>query len=225
MKHCIDRYFYRDALVPLPSSEGRSGPAAAAAAAQAKAAVAQPRLALRMRGRPRPINRGIHSALLDAVRNACAATRLKEGRQISIVDGEAIAAPSGVDADDLYDTERTAARDLWANVVLCGGGSMLPTLSERIAAELATAAKAARPSSAAVASASASASAGDGASTPQPAEFVELKALNLVAGEKRHHAVWRGGAMLAELESFRAMWIRKNEWEEHGGVIVRQRQL
>jgi actin-related protein len=228
MRKCTDRFFHRDALhmpdharttpAPSPSPSATPDPAA-------PVSTVDPRLALRMRGRRRPVHRGVHSALLGAVQDACAAARRAEGRELAMgADGETRCVALDCDFDDLSDAEKTAARDLWANVVLCGGGSMLPGLIDRLGAELKAMAKAATRPGSAVSRPVTAASVGS-LSVELPPYLSEMKALALVAGAQRQHAVWRGGAMLSELDSFRAMWIRKSEWEEHGDVIVRQRQM
>ena len=49
--------------------------------------------------------------------------------------------------------------------------------------------------------------------------------VNVVAPPERHHSVWAGGSVLAALETFKAMWITKAEYDESGPAIVHSKCL
>ena len=86
-------------------------------------------------------------------------------------------------------------RELYANIVLSGGGAAFPGMAERLSAELRRLA----PSS------------------------VKVNVLALAPPEQRLHAAWIGGSILASLSTFQHMWMTKMEYEEVGSAIVHRR--
>ncbi|KAI9722423.1 MAG: NuA4 histone acetyltransferase subunit [Chrysothrix sp. TS-e1954] len=80
------------------------------------------------------------------------------------------------------------------NVVVTGGGSLVPGMTDRINYEL---------------------------QTLYPTPRVRLQAPGNVA--ERKYAAWVGGSILGSLGSFHQMWISKREWEEHGSGIIEKR--
>ncbi|XP_006629826.2 actin-like protein 7A [Lepisosteus oculatus] len=42
----------------------------------------------------------------------------------------------------------------------------------------------------------------------------------VVAVPERNYAVWRGGSILASLQAFQSLWVRKEEYEERGPFII-----
>jgi len=82
-------------------------------------------------------------------------------------------------------------RDLYSNVVLSGGTTMLPGLAERMAKELRELA----PSS------------------------MQTK-VRVHAPPERKYSVWIGGSTLASLASFSKMWITRDEFNESGPSLV-----
>lgn len=49
--------------------------------------------------------------------------------------------------------------------------------------------------------------------------------VKVVAGAGRQHSAWRGGSVLASLPSFPQMCVSRQEYQEHGNVIVRKKFL
>jgi len=82
-------------------------------------------------------------------------------------------------------------RDLYSNVVLSGGTTMLPGLAERMAKELRELA----PSS------------------------MQTK-VRVHAPPERKYSVWIGGSTLASLSSFSKMWLTRDEFNESGPALV-----
>jgi len=82
-------------------------------------------------------------------------------------------------------------RDLYSNVVLSGGTTMLPGLSERMAKELRELA----PSS------------------------MQTK-VRVHAPPERKYSVWIGGSTLASLSVFSKMWLTREEFNESGPTLV-----
>lgn len=84
-------------------------------------------------------------------------------------------------------------RDLFANVVVTGGNSMLPGFSERLTHELRD------------------------ACAPQ---MFKLKMIAAGFAAERRFSVWIGGSILASLGTFQQLWISKQEYDETGAQIV-----
>merc|ERR1712159_133904 len=81
-------------------------------------------------------------------------------------------------------------RDLHGSVVLTGGGSLYPGLSDRLLNEL---------------------------SIKAPAQKTKVVAPTLSA--ERRFASWIGGSILASLGTFHQLWMSKKEYEESGSVL------
>jgi len=86
-------------------------------------------------------------------------------------------------------------KDLWGNLVLCGGGSMFTNMRERLDAVLFDHA-------------------------PQNVKTKVVASMNSV---ERRFATWIGGSILASLGSFQQMWMSKQEYEEHGANLVQRK--
>jgi actin-like protein 6A len=87
-------------------------------------------------------------------------------------------------------------RDVFANVVVTGGSSMLPGFSERLTHELRD------------------------ACAPQT---FKLKMIAAGFAAERRFSVWIGGSILASLGTFQQLWISKQEYDEAGSQVVRQK--
>ena len=49
--------------------------------------------------------------------------------------------------------------------------------------------------------------------------------MKVVAGAGRQHSAWRGGSVFASLPSFSNMCVSRQELQEHGTTIVREKLL
>ena len=83
---------------------------------------------------------------------------------------------------------------LYGNVVLTGGSSVLPGLAERLTEELILLAP---------------------AHTTVHVEAPQTR--------EHTHAAWRGGSALASLPAFQALWITREEYEAHGPAVVHKK--
>ena len=83
-------------------------------------------------------------------------------------------------------------KELYGGVLLCGGGSAISGLKERVERELIEAA-------------------------PPGAKVKVVAAHSL---PERKNAAWIGGSILASLGSFQQMWMSKAEYQEHGASLV-----
>lgn len=91
-------------------------------------------------------------------------------------------------------TDVDSRTPLLSNIVVVGGGSMLPFLTDRLSLELTTLA---------------------------PMQRIKIHAPGNTT--ERKHSSWLGGSILAGLGSFHQLWISKQEYEEHGSAIVHAR--
>lgn len=85
-------------------------------------------------------------------------------------------------------------KDLYANIVLTGGMSLLPSMSDRLLKDLNT--------------------------NLSPALKAKVQLPNTTA--ERRFGVWIGGSILGSLGSFHQMWVSKAEYEEQGDVLFRK---
>jgi len=83
-------------------------------------------------------------------------------------------------------------RDLYFNIILSGGTTLLPGFKERLEKEL----------------------------TERLHSAFRVRVVTTAAGLERRHGVWIGGSILASLGSFQQMWLSKQEFMEHGATIV-----
>ena len=84
-------------------------------------------------------------------------------------------------------------KELYTNILLTGGSSIMSGLPDRLHREL-------------------------GYVLPQ-----KFKLVSVAAKDERRYGAWVGGSILASLGSFHQMWISKQEYEEHGSAIVHRK--
>lgn len=85
-------------------------------------------------------------------------------------------------------------KDLYANIVLSGGTTMFPGLSERLTKEVQKLAPSATSSK-----------------------------VKVIAMPERKYSVWIGGSILSSLSNFQCMWITKAEYDDSGPQIVHRK--
>lgn len=85
-------------------------------------------------------------------------------------------------------------KDLYCNMVLSGGTSMLAGIHERFTKEMT-------------------------ALCPSPWVFPP----GVIAPPERNYSVWIGGSLLSSLSSFQQMWISKGEYDESGPSVVHRK--
>ena len=92
-------------------------------------------------------------------------------------------------ADCIRACDTDMRRELWGGIVVSGGSSLLPGLTDRLQARL-------------------------GEIVPQTS--MKVKMIAATAPAERRFAVWIGGSILASLGSFQQLWMSKAEYEEQG---------
>ena len=85
------------------------------------------------------------------------------------------------------------AKNLFANVVLCGGSTLFPGIADRMQREMTTLA----PSS--------------------------VRRVKVFAKPNRQILAWVGGSVIGALPSFKHMWIARQEYDEFGPCMVHQK--
>ena len=85
-------------------------------------------------------------------------------------------------------------RNIYENIVLSGGSSCFPGLTERLDNEI----------------------------CKLTSHYMNLH-VKIIAPKDRMFSVWNGGATLAELSTFNTMWITKAEYDEVGSAIVNRK--
>lgn len=98
-------------------------------------------------------------------------------------------------------------RDLYGNVVLSGGTTMLPVLPDRMQKEVA-----------ALAATSMKVCLYDGIFCS--VVFKMAPQVKIVAPAERKYSVWIGGSILSSLSTFQNLWCSKQEYDESGPGIV-----
>lgn len=88
-----------------------------------------------------------------------------------------------------------ARKELLANVVVVGGGSLTDGVIPRLQSDL---------------------------SRLLPAH-IKTKVISSMLPIERHHSAWIGGSILGICGSFQQLWISREEYQEYGSIIHRQR--
>ena len=91
-------------------------------------------------------------------------------------------------------TSMEMSKDLYANSVVSGGGSMCPGFAERLKKELT-----------------------DHQRVPSTMK------IKVVAPAERNYSSWIGGSILSSLSSFQEIWISKRDYDESGPSIVHKK--
>lgn len=95
-----------------------------------------------------------------------------------------------LDAISLCDAD--VRRDMFANILLVGGGACARGFRERFEKAM-------------------------GSHAPPG---IKLRVVSPASGAERRHASWMGGSILASLGSFQQMWMSKAEYDEHGANLI-----
>jgi actin beta/gamma 1 len=85
-------------------------------------------------------------------------------------------------------------KDLYGNIVLSGGTTMFPGLSERLTKEV-----------------------------QKLAPTTMSSKIKVIAVPERKYSVWIGGSILSSLNNFQTMWITKAEYDDSGSQIVHRK--
>uniref|UniRef100_A0A7S3C203 Actin-related protein 4 n=1 Tax=Haptolina ericina TaxID=156174 RepID=A0A7S3C203_9EUKA len=99
-------------------------------------------------------------------------------------------------SDCIKSCDTDMRRELWGGVVVSGGGSLLPGLTERLHGRL---------------------------NELVPQMSMKVKLVSPPTPQERRFSVWIGGSILASLGSFQQLWVSKQEYEEHGASILQRR--
>ena len=96
-------------------------------------------------------------------------------------------------ADVIKACDTDTRRELWGGVVVSGGGSLVPGLTERLHARL---------------------------NELVPQMSMKVKVIAPTSPQERRFSVWIGGSILASLGSFQQLWMSKQEYDEVGAAGI-----
>ena len=82
-------------------------------------------------------------------------------------------------------------RELYGNIILCGGTSLIPGIQERLEKDL-----------------------------KHIAAKTKVKFFASSYRTERKHSAWIGGSILASLGTFQQLWMSKAEFTEHGAAYI-----
>jgi actin len=112
--------------------------------------------------------------------------------------------PKGVASmvyESINKSDRDIHKDLYCNVLLAGGGTMLRGMTERMEKELEFLAR----------------------SPPDCRYSVYSERVKVIAPPDRKYSAWIGGACLSSLTHFQQSWVTKQEYKESGPSIVHRK--
>jgi len=101
-------------------------------------------------------------------------------------------------------------KDLYSNIILSGGTTMLPGISERMTKEVTSLIWNYITSKV-------------GMSEEEVSRVRSKIKVKVVAPPERKYSVWIGGSILSSLSTFQQMWITREEYEEFGPAIVHRK--
>ncbi len=111
----------------------------------------------------------------------------------SLINKEALGLHEQV-YNSIMKSEMDIRSELYSNIILSGGTTMLPGLPERLTREIQKLAPSATSSK-----------------------------VKVIAMPERKYSVWIGGSILSSLSNFQVMWITKSEYDESGPQIVHRK--
>lgn len=116
------------------------------------------------------------------------------GGSVAVAGGKASVGLADMVLSSINAVDVDSRPSLFGNIVLVGGSSLIPGLSDRLSYELGVKA---------------------------PNQKVKIHSPGNTT--ERRHSSWLGGSILASLGTFHQLWISKQEYEEHGEAIVHAR--
>jgi actin len=96
--------------------------------------------------------------------------------------------------NSIMKSEMDIRAELYSNIILSGGTTMLPGLPERLTREI-----------------------------QKLAPSATSQKVKVIAMPERKFSVWVGGSILSSLSNFQVMWITKSEYDESGPQIVHRK--
>ncbi|KAJ1021161.1 hypothetical protein NDA16_003947 [Ustilago loliicola] len=123
-----------------------------------------------------------------------ASTNGTDAGAVSVAGGKASVGLADMVLSSINAVDVDSRPSLFGNIVLVGGSSLIPGLTDRLSYELGVKA---------------------------PNQKVKIHSPGNTT--ERRHSPWLGGSILASLGTFHQLWISKQEYEEHGAAIVHAR--
>ncbi|SJX65189.1 related to ACT1-actin [Sporisorium reilianum f. sp. reilianum] len=136
----------------------------------------------------------LHPSSTPSSSSADATDGLGPSEPAAVGGGKAAAGLADMVLASINAVDVDSRASLFGNIVLVGGSSLLPGLSDRLSYELGVRA---------------------------PNQKTKIHAPGNTT--ERRHSSWLGGSILASLGTFHQLWISKQEYDEHGAAIVHAR--
>lgn len=99
-------------------------------------------------------------------------------------------------AETIRSCDTDVRRELWGSIIVSGGCSLTPGLTERLHGRL---------------------------NELVPQISMKVKIIAPQTPQERRFAVWIGGSILASLGSFQQLWMSKQEYDEHGASAIHKK--
>lgn len=86
-------------------------------------------------------------------------------------------------------------KELYGNIFVCGGNTLFPNFPERLQKQLYS----------------------------SSSQSVKIKIITHPSSSERKFSSWIGGSILSSLGTFHQLWLSKQEYEEHGAMIIERK--
>jgi actin-like protein 6A len=97
--------------------------------------------------------------------------------------------------DSINRSDLDIRKELYSNILLCGGNTLFTGFPERLQKQLFT----------------------------SSSQNVKIKVITLPTLSERKFSSWIGGSILSSLGTFHQLWLSKQEYEEHGAMIIERK--
>lgn len=86
-------------------------------------------------------------------------------------------------------------RDMFANILCVGGNTLFPGFAERVQRQILN----------------------------NIQQNIKVKVITHLTNLERRFSSWIGGSILSSLGTFHQLWLSKQEYEEHGAIIIERK--
>ncbi len=97
--------------------------------------------------------------------------------------------------DSINRSDLDIRKELYSNILLCGGNTLFNGFPERLQKQLFS----------------------------NSTQNVKIKVITLPTLSERKFSSWIGGSILSSLGTFHQLWLSKQEYEEHGAMIIERK--
>lgn len=98
-------------------------------------------------------------------------------------------------SDSINKGDLDIKKEMFSNIFVCGGNSLFPNLPERIQKQLYN----------------------------TTSQSIKVKVITHPSPAERKFSSWIGGSILSSLGTFHQLWLSKQEYDEHGALIIERK--